>query len=105
MIKIITAINNPKIKFKNKERIKIIGKNIFYKEGILEILENKKNIDYIIIENNLPGEININKLIEKILNKNNKIKIIILIKEKNEKNRIINFIKKYKNKNKKNIYY
>mgnify|MGYP005910126595 CR=1 FL=1 len=32
-------------------------KDIFYKEGILEILENEINIDYIIINSQLEGEI------------------------------------------------
>ena len=43
MIKIITAINNPKIneELNNEKDIQVIGKDILYKEGILEILEKK----------------------------------------------------------------
>ena len=80
-MKIITAINNPKLndELKNEKNIEIICKDIFYKEGILEILENEINIDYIIINSQLEGEIKLNKLIEKIIEKNEKIKIIILI--------------------------
>ncbi len=99
MIKIITAMNNPKIndELKNEKNIELICKDIFYKEGILEILENEININYIIINSELPGEIKLNNLIEKILEKNEKIKIIILIKKENKNN----FYKI--NNNKKNI--
>ena len=85
-MKIITAINNPKLndELKNEKNIEIICKDIFYKEGILEILENEINIDYIIINSQLEGEIKLNKLIEKIIEKNEKIKIIILIKKENK---------------------
>ena len=87
-MKIITAINNPKLndELKNEKNIEIICKDIFYKEGILEILENEINIDYIIINSQLEGEIKLNKLIEKIIEKNEKIKIIILIKKENKNN-------------------
>ena len=79
-MKIITAINNPKLndELKNEKNIEIICKDIFYKEGILEILENEINIDYIIINSKLEGEIKLNKLIEKIIEKNEKIKIIFI---------------------------
>ena len=89
MIKIITAINNPNLNEEliKENNIKIIGRDIQYKEGILELLENNIEIDYIIVDEKLPGEIEINKLIEKIIEKNKKIKIIITIKKDN-KNKI-----------------
>lgn len=89
MIKIITAMNNPNLnkELKNEKNIEIIGRDIQYKEGVLELLENNIKIDYIIIDEKLPGEIELNNLIEKILEKNNKIKIIITIK-KEDKNKI-----------------
>ena len=105
MKKIVTALNNPELQkniAKNKE-IKIMGKDIQYKEGILEILEKNKNIDYIILDENLPGEIEIKILKEKIEEINDKIKII----NKNKFEKLIknNFIfpenKKIKNKYKK----
>lgn len=120
MIKIITAMNNPKIndELKNEKNIELICKDIFYKEGILEILENEININYIIINSELPGEIKLNNLIEKILEKNEKIKIIILIKKENKnnfykikndkkdiKNDNIEIIKDIKNKNIIRIFY
>ena len=117
MIKIITAMNNPKIndELKKEKNIELICKDIFYKEGILEILENEININYIIINSELPGEIKLNNLIEKILEKNEKIKIIILIKKENKnnfykikndiKNNNIEIIKDIKNKNIIRIFY
>ena len=101
MIKIITAINNPNLNEEliKENNIKIIGRDIQYKEGILELLENNIEIDYIIVDEKLPGEIEINKLIEKIIEKNKKIKIIITIKKDN-KNKI-----KLNNKKIIKIYY
>jgi len=81
---VLIAINNKKIfnELKNKKEIKIIFNDIQYKEGIIEILEKNKNIDYIIINENLYGQIKIEELIKKIKNINDKIKIaIILIKK------------------------
>ena len=128
MIRIITAINNPKINEElNKENnIEVIGKDILYKEGILELLEKKIKINYIIINSEISGEITLNNLTKKINEKNRKIKIILLIKTKNNeiknnlnnkvknnnilnnkilfnKNKKINNIKIIKNKKEKNI--
>lgn len=116
-MKIITALNNAKLseELKNEKNINLICKNIFYKEGILEILENEINIDYIILNNKLPGEIKLNNLIEKIIEKNEKIKIIILIEKENKNNFYkikkekindnIEIIKDVKNKNIIRIFY
>ena len=83
-MKIIIAINNEKIfkELKTKKNIKIISNNIQYKEGILEILEKNKNINYIILDENIYGQIKIEELIEKIKIINNKIKIIIILNKK-----------------------
>lgn len=85
MKKIITAINNPKLneELKKEKYIEIIGKDIIYKEGILDILEKEKNIDIIILNENIEGEITLQKLIEKIKQKNEKIKIIIIMEKEN----------------------
>lgn len=85
MKKILTAINNPKLneKLKKENIAEIIGKDIQYKEGIIEILEKNKNIDLIIISENLPGEISIEKLIEEINKINKKIKIIYILEKEN----------------------
>ena len=90
MKKIITAINNPIINEKlKKEKIEVIGKDIQYKEGILEILENNKEINFILINENLPGEIKNDELINKIKKINKNIEIIFFIKKENKKNAII----------------
>lgn len=102
MKKIITAMNDPSVnnELKKEKNIEILYKDIQYKEGILEILENKKlEINYIIIDEKLPGQIEIEKLIEKILEKNKKIKIIITLKKENKNEVNVN------NKNIIKIYY
>ena len=99
---IITAIDNPKIyhEIKRSSNIKIIGKDLIYKEAVLEILEKNKNIDIIILYEKILGEINFFELIKKIKNINKKIKIIIILENKNEK--LENKLKKI---NIKNIYF
>ena len=74
-MKIITALDNPKIikKLKN-ENYELIGKDIQYREAIIEIVEKIKNIDLIIINEKIPGEINIRDLIKQINKINKKIK-------------------------------
>ena len=53
MKNIITAINNPELnnEIKKEKNLKIINKDIIYKEGIIEILEEKKEIKKINDEN------------------------------------------------------
>lgn len=81
---ILVAINNEKIfkELKNKNNIKIISNNIQYKEGILEILEKNNNVNFIIINENLNGQIKIEELIKKIKKINNKINILIILNKK-----------------------
>lgn len=89
MINIITAMNNPKLndELKKEKNINLICKDIFYKEGILEILENNiEKINYIIIDYNLPGEIELNNLFNFIKIKDEKINIILTIKKENKIN-------------------
>ena len=91
MERIITAIGNPIInkKLKENKKIKIIGKDIQYREAILEILEKDKNINYIILSEKIPGEIDIENLIKKIFKINRKINIIFLLKQENKEKEII----------------
>ena len=79
------AINNNKLEEKMKENnnIEIICDNLQYREAILEILEKNKNINYILINENLPGIISIEELIKKIKIINNKINIIIFLEKEN----------------------
>lgn len=64
-------MDNPKLnnELKKQKNINIIGKDIQYREAILELLEKNKNIDYIIINEKIPGQINIEELIKKIIKK------------------------------------
>ena len=69
---IIVALNEKKII--NKIDKKIFNyKSVQYREAILEILYKTKNIDYIIIDEKISGEISIEELIKKIKKINNKI--------------------------------
>ncbi len=85
-MKIITAIGEPSLnnKLREYQEIEIIGKDIQYQEGILEILEERKDIDVVILSNNLPNESNFKIIIDKIKKLKEDLKIIILLKEKNE---------------------
>ncbi len=87
MKRIITAINNPILneELRKKEYIEVVGKDIQYKEEIIESLENNTNkkIDIIIISEELPGIIENKKLLELIKNKNEKIKIIYILEKEN----------------------
>lgn len=84
MIKILTAIGNPEIveNLEKEEYLEINYKDIQYKEGILEILEKNNKINLIIINEKIPGKIEINLLLENILKINPKIKIYLIIKNK-----------------------
>ena len=86
MKRIITAIGNENLnkKLKEENNIEIIGADIQYKEGILELLEKEKNIDFLILSELLPGEIEIKELIEKIKIINSYIQIILFLENKNQ---------------------
>lgn len=91
-MKIITALGNPKTneKLKKEKNFEVIGNDIQYKEGIIEILEKNLKIDLIIISEILPGENEFKEIIEKIISINNKIEIIVVLKEEN--NEIKNYL-------------
>ena len=86
MKKIITALDNPtlNINIKKEKELEILCNDIQYQEGVLDILEKYKKIDYIIISELLQGNYNIKELIEKIKEKNNIVKIIIILENKKE---------------------
>lgn len=90
-MKIITAIENKKIneQLKYINNIEVLNSDIQYKEGILEYLEKNNKLDFIIIKEKLPGEIDLLKLLYKIKKINNKIKTIVLINN--------NYLEKYEN--------
>lgn len=85
-MKIITALRNPEINeelAKTKEN-EILGKDIQYMEGVIEKLEKEKDVDVLIISDNLLGEINIYEFILKI-KEYKLIDIFYFIDNKNEK--------------------
>ena len=86
MKKIITAIGNENINNELKKQIKlqVLLNDIQYKEGIVEVLEDYEDIDFIIINSELPGEMSLKQLIQNILEINKRIKIIIFSENKNE---------------------
>jgi Mrp family chromosome partitioning ATPase len=85
--KILTALGMPNINNKLIAKDIVIKSNdIQYKEGILEYLETDKEIDYIIIFENLPGNISTQDLISKIKEINNEIKVIIYSNNENKDN-------------------
>ena len=86
MIKIITAIGNPSLnkELKKNKEFDVIGNDIIYAEGIIELLEVDSKINYLIIGENINNKENIDQFIEKIINTNRLIKIIIIINKKNK---------------------
>ena len=83
---IITALNNPRLskKIKEKTNFNIIGTDIQYKEGIIEMLEKNGEIEIAIISENLPGQSSFKELIEKIKAINKNIELIVILKEEKE---------------------
>ena len=83
---IITALANPKTneKLKEKTELNIIGNDISYQEGILEMLEKDREIDLIIISELLDGNYTFKELIGKIKSIKNDVEIIVILKEKND---------------------
>ncbi len=86
MKKIITAMGNENLnqKLKKENIFEIVTEDIQYQEGILELLEKDNEIDFLILNELLPGNIDIRKLIEKIKLNNSNIKIILFLEKKNE---------------------
>lgn len=85
-MKILTAMGNPVLneKLKKLKNFYVVGKDILYQEGVIEALEDFWDIDCIIINNNLPGEIGFYELIKKIKNIKSNIEIYVLLEEKDE---------------------
>lgn len=85
-MKIITALENPKTneKLKEETNFEVIGNDIQYQEGVIEILNKNPEIDLIIISELLTGQIGFKKLMEKIKIINKKIEIIAILKSENE---------------------
>ena len=67
----------------SKEKgIHLLTRDIPYREGILEVLEKLHNVQYIIIHENIYGQIKIEKLITQIKTKMPQINILIILTKK-----------------------
>lgn len=85
-MKILTAIGNPYLneKLKSIDSLIVIGKDVQYQEAVIEILEENLDIDCLIINKELPGDIGFYKLINKIKNIKEDMDIYVFLEEKNE---------------------
>lgn len=83
MKKVITAIGNNILnkKLKQNENIMVVGEDIPYKEGVLEVLKEYTDIDCLILSQLLDGEIQFNILIEEILKIKRNIEIIVFVEK------------------------
>lgn len=86
MKKIITALAEPQLnnELKKEKDFIVIGKDIQYQEGVIEILKTEKEVDFLIISEALPGNEKIENLIEKIKQINNEVNIVIILENKKE---------------------
>ena len=84
MREIILAINNEYF-IKKINSKKINYNNLQYREAILETLEKNKNINNIILDEKIPGQISIEKLIEKIISINKNVNIIFFLEKYDDK--------------------
>lgn len=92
MKKIITAMDNNRLaeEINKTGMFELVTRDIPYKEGILELLNEIPKIDIIIVSEILEGQIEFKELIKKILQKNAKIEMIVFLEEKNSE--IQNFL-------------
>lgn len=86
MKQVITALGNPIVneKLRKYPQIQIPIQDIQYQEGIIEILENNKKIQVIILSELLPGKQTIKQLVETIKKINSNIHFIIILEKQNE---------------------
>lgn len=81
------------IELTKEENIQVIEKDLLYQDAVIETIESNENIDYLLLNENLPGE-NLNEFINKI-EKIQPIKIILFVdKIKKEQNQFQNQIYK-----------
>lgn len=90
MKKVITAIGNEILNkvLKRQEGITVVGRDIQYQEGIIEAMEKYKDIDIVILNENLMGELNIEELLLNIVIIKKNIEIIVIVSEGKEKSEV-----------------
>ena len=77
--RIITALLNNQVnsELTKEENIQVIEKDLLYQDAVIETIESNENIDYLLLNENLPGE-NLNEFINKV-EKLQPIKIILFV--------------------------
>ena len=92
--KIITAlgVNSLNSRLKEQENVEVIGNDIPYQDGVLDILKGNSEIDSLILHENLVGEYDIKDFINKIFDINKNIEISIFLES--EDLRLRNFLEK-----------
>lgn len=80
MKSIITAVGNEELNniLKNQEGIKVEASDIQYQEGIIEALEKYPEVEIIVLDEEIIGELELEELIRSIIIIKNDIKIILL---------------------------
>lgn len=102
MKKIITSVNDIGFHKRLKEKYNVIGKDIQYKEGIIEMLENNLDVEIVFLSDFFYSKFEKKEIIEKIKKINPKIQIKYYSKkDKNKKanKKINNKINNKKNNN------
>ena len=91
-MKIITAIGTQELnnKIRNTGKYDIMSPDIQYQEAVLEVLEEQKDIRFILLNEKLEGKYEIKEFINLILNICPQIKIIIILEKENKE--LINFL-------------
>ena len=84
--KIITAIGTNELNKKIRERkiYEVIGNDIPYQDGVLDILKRNSEINILILSETIPGEYEIKNFIIEIKKTNPYIELIVFIKEENQ---------------------
>lgn len=92
--KIITAlgVNSLNSRLKEQENVEVIGNDIPYQDGVLDILKGNSAINVLILHENLVGEFEIKEFINKILEINSSLEIVFIME--NENTRLRSFLEK-----------
>lgn len=92
--KIITAlgVNSLNSRLKEQENVEVIGNDIPYQDGVLDILKGNSSINVLILHENLVGEFEIKEFINKILEINSSLEIVFIME--NENTRLRSFLEK-----------
>ena len=84
--KILTAIGNPILnnELKKINGLTVVNNDIQYQEGIFETLEINDEIDFILMSQIIPGDLELEDVVEKIEKINSNIKIILILENYDE---------------------